>query len=272
MQQYLNTTFFWVAFIGYSCAVLSYLILIITEKKIIAHGSILFMFAAFVNHTIGIALRTFELQHAPLANMFEYLVCFAWFAGIGYFILIKRVSNNLVGALSGAVIFMLMAAASLLPKEGTTQLLPALRSYWLLIHVSLAAASEGAFAVGFISSVLFLMKLRLSGSPHCTLRFPKSSLLDMITYRAIAVGYPLFTVGALFAGAIWAHQAWGSFWSWDPKETSSLVVWIVYSAYLHLRLVKGTRGTVLHILSIAGFIAAVLTFFSSMVLGGLHAY
>lgn len=95
--------------------------------------------------------------------------------------------------------------------------MPALRSYWLQIHVTLAAASEGAFAVGFVSSILYLIKSRLSESSRIASRLPDLTRLDIITYRSIAVGYPMFTVGALFAGAIWAHQAWGSFWSWDPQ-------------------------------------------------------
>lgn len=272
MELFINTKLFYGAFFSYSLAVLSYLILIAIEKRSIVRAGIFFMSLGFFFHTFGIIFRTIELKHAPLANMFEYMTALAWFAGVGYFIMLKLVKNWLFGALTGMVIFMLMVAASLLPKEGTMQLMPALRSYWLKIHVTLAAASEGAFAVGFVSSILFLLKSSLPESSKFSARLPETSLTDTLTYRAIAVGYPMFTVGALFAGAIWAHQAWGRFWSWDPKETCSLVVWIIYSAYLHIRIIRGTRGKLVHVLSIVGFAAAVLTFFSSMFLGGLHSY
>lgn len=272
MEGLLNIKLFTAAFICYFSAIISYLILIATEKKPVLKASIFFMILSFVFHTLGIIFRIIEYKHPPLANMYEFMTVLAWFGCVGYFIILKLVKNRIVGALNGAVIFMLMAAASLLPKEGTAQLLPALRSYWLQIHVTLAAASEGAFAVGFASSILYLVKSNLAGSGRMASRLPDVTLLDTITYRAIAVGYPLFTIGALFAGAIWAHQAWGSFWSWDPKETCSLVVWIIYSAYLHVRIIRGSRGNIPHILSIAGFAAAILTFFSSLILGGLHSY
>lgn len=272
MDQVLNIKMFTIAFICYFCAIISYLILIASEKKPVLRACIFFMSFAFVFHTLGIIYRIIEYKHPPLSNMYEFMTVLAWFACIGYFIMLRLVKNWIVGALNGAVIFMLTAAASLLPKEGTTQLLPALRSYWLQIHVTLAAASEGAFAVGFASSILYLVKPKLAGSSRIASRLPDINLLDTITYRAIAVGYPLFTIGALFAGAIWAHQAWGSFWSWDPKETCSLVVWIIYSAYLHVRIIQGSRGKAPHILSILGFAAAILTFFSSLFLGGLHSY
>ena len=272
VEGLLNIKLFTVAFICYFTAILSYLILIATEKKPVLKASIFLMIISFVFHTLGIVFRIIEYKHPPLANMYEFMTVLAWFACVGYFVTLKFVKNWVVGALNGAVIFMLIVAASLLPKEGTVQLLPALRSYWLQIHVTLAAASEGAFAVGFASSILYLVKSKLADSSRIASRLPDIKLLDTITYRAIAVGYPLFTIGALFAGAIWAHQAWGSFWSWDPKETCSLVVWIIYSAYLHVRIIRGSRGTIPHLLSIAGFTAAILTFFSSMILGGLHSY
>ncbi len=272
MEQAINTKFFWAAFITYSIAMVSYLLIIATEKSWLirlSHGA---MAGGLLFQTLGLIVRTLELKHLPLANMYEYITVFIWFAGIGYFIVIRLIKNALVGALCGMVIFMLMVAASLLPKEGSTQLLPALQSYWLQIHVTLAAASEAIFAIGFASSILYFIKGACAKKGKLYSRIPNQEVLDMITYRAIAIGYPLFTVGALFAGAIWAQQAWGSFWSWDPKETCSLVVWIIYSLYLHARLVRGVRGALPHILSIGGFIAAILTFFSSMVLGGLHAY
>lgn len=272
MENLLNTKLFTAAFICYSSAILSYLILIALEKRPVLKAGIFFMSLAFVLHTLGIIFRIIEYKHPPLANMYEFMTVLAWFACIGYFIILKHVKNWVVGALNGAVIFMLIAAASLLPKEGTVQLMPALRSYWLQIHVTLTAASEGAFTVGFASSILYLARLKLSESSRISSRVPDRALLDTITYRAIAVGYPMFTIGALFAGAIWAHQAWGSFWSWDPKETCSLVVWIIYSAYLHVRIIQGSRGNAPHILSILGFAAAIFTFFSSMFLGGLHSY
>ena len=101
---------------------------------------------------------------------------------------------------------------------------------------------------------------------------PGARTLDAVTYRAIGVGFPLFTIGALFAGAIWAQSAWGAPWSWDPKETSSLVVWFVYAIYLHARFVRGWSGTGAAWLSILGYAMTIFTILGSRVLGGLHSY
>jgi cytochrome c-type biogenesis protein CcsB len=205
---------------------------------------------------------------------------------------------------------------------------PALQSYWLQIHVTLAVLGEGAFAVAFAASVTYLTKsarrsgmalafavtsLLLGGialalwnkaapiallrggslgpflagtlalaAPFFALqlwlaaairpRLPELDLLDEIAYRGIAIGYPLFFLGALLAGAIWAHHAWGKLWGWDPKEVGALVVFLIYSAYLHARASHGWRGQRAAVLSVIGFAAAIFTLFGNLVLGGLHAY
>jgi len=104
-------------------------------------------------------------------------------------------------------------------------------------------------------------KLRLEGR-----------LLDEINYRAVTLGYPLYTLGALFAGAIWAEKAWGSFWSWDPKEVGALIIWLFYSAFLHARYQRGWSGTRTAVLSLTGFAMMMLSFFGNYFFGGLHAY
>jgi len=207
--------------------------------------------------------------------MFEYLLIAALFAALGYFAVSWLIKNPFIAACNVAVIVMLMAMAALLPNEGSSALMPALRSNWLYIHVTAAAASEGLFAIGCTSSILYILKSTLPESPRFFSKMPDRATLDTLTYRSIITGYLLFTLGALFAGALWAHQAWGSFWSWDPKETCSLIVWIIYSAYLHCRLSGkpgGHEGLFPHLLSVAGFTAALLTLFSSMFLGGMHSY
>ena len=143
--------------------------------------------------------------------------------------------------------------------------MPALKSHWLYIHVSLAALGETFFAVGFVSSLIYLARKR-SGDARLL------ESLDNLTYKAVSMGFPLFTAGAMVAGAIWAKQAWGSYWSWDPKEVLSLVVWLVYAAYLHARLVRGMRGTPVAVMSLAGFALTVFTIFGNELFGGLHAY
>jgi cytochrome c-type biogenesis protein CcsB len=272
MGNLLSTKFLYLTFSCYCVALLFYLVLLGAGKKVFLRIAMSFMTTGILFHTIGILFRTREFGHFPATSMFEYLLIAAWFTALGYFIVSKFIKNPFISAGCVSAIIMLMLIVSVLPKEGSTALMPALRSYWLYIHVTAAAASEGLFAIGFISSVLFVIKSVLPPSVGLQLKIPDQGLLEILTYRSIAIGYLLFTLGALFAGAIWAHRAWGSFWSWDPKETCSLVVWIIYSAYLHIRLSGRPYALVPHILSIAGFIAALLTFFSSLVMGGMHSY
>jgi ABC-type transport system involved in cytochrome c biogenesis permease subunit len=219
----------------------------------------------FASNTVALVVRAVVSGHLPVTNLYEYLTFFAWAIVAGFLLLWKRRDLSLLTVFAAPVAFTMMVVASLFPARIEQQLIPALQSYWLTIHVTLAVLGEAAFAVAFIASVLHLVASRegSSSDPH---RF------DEITYRAIGVGFPLFTIGALFAGAVWAQRAWGSAWSWDPKETSSLIVWLVYAIYLHARLVRGWRGRGAAILSIAGFALTFFTILGSRILGGLHSY
>ena len=272
MGNSLELSFFWWSFLCYSLASALYVIYLAIEKKKISQIATFSMIAAFAFQTIALVLRSYTLKRIPLTNMFEYISLFAWFAAIFYFLALKVYKKQIVGAFVGPIIFMLIASASLLPKESSMQLVPALQSMWLKIHVSMAALGEAAFVVAFAVNIMYFLKHFLPKDSPFGRRLPDFADLDRIGYKSITVGYPLFTVGALFAGAIWAEQAWGNFWSWDPKEVGSLVVWLIYSAYLHARYVKGWSGLRAAVLSSAGFICTLLTFFANLVLGGLHAY
>jgi len=271
MVNELEVGLFWWCFVAYSVASAFHLVYLAVGRKPVARFAAAVMAAAFALQTAGLVLRSLHLRHLPLTNMYEYISMFSWFAALGYFVALALWRNHAIGAFVGPCIFMLIAVASLLPKQASMQLVPALQSWWLQIHVTLAALGEAAFLVAFACNVMYFVKTRL-GTTRLAGRLPEAGALDRVGYKAVAVGYPLFTVGALFAGAIWAEQAWGSFWSWDPKEVGSLVVWLVYSAYLHARITRGWSGGKAAALSMIGFICTLLTFFANMVLGGLHAY
>jgi len=272
LARFNDVQFFWWSFFAYSAAFLLYITYILIEKKKIASIATGFMGVALALQTVAVILRSVSVGHLPLTNMYEYISTFAWFAAILYFVSLKVYKQQMIGAFISPIVFMLMVSASLLPKEAAMRLMPALHSYWLQIHVSVAAFGEAAFAVGFAANIMYFLKKTLPETSSFSKRLPDLKRLDLISYKAITVGYPLFTVGALFAGAIWAEQAWGTFWSWDPKEVGSLVVWLVYTAYLHARLVRGWIGTRAVVLSSIGFLCTLLTFFANLVLGGLHAY
>ncbi|MBN1307006.1 MAG: c-type cytochrome biogenesis protein CcsB [Chitinispirillaceae bacterium] len=271
MTQSLDITLFWWAFVGFGLSSAVHTVFLAANRKIIGTVAAATMGAAFLMLTAAIAVRTGKIGHLPVTNGFEFMTVFAWSAALFYLIFLLIYKLYAFGAFVAPVVFMLIVSASLLPKEPNAQLVPALQSYWLQVHVTLAALGEAAFGVAFGANCMFFVKKLISSGSFGS-RLPSFDRLDLLSHKAIIIGYPLFTVGALFAGAVWAEQAWGSFWSWDPKEVCSLIVWLIYTLYFHLRFLRGWRGGKTAIISVLGFIAAVLTFFANMFLGGLHAY
>jgi cytochrome c-type biogenesis protein CcsB len=172
--------------------------------------------------------------------------------------------------------FIIMAYASLNSSE-IQPLVPALQSNWLISHVVTCFVGYAAFAVSFGVSFLYLFKVnaenRASKKGHSFMDFlPSSDLLDEVGYKTIAIGFPLLTIG-IITGAFWANVAWGTYWSWDPKETWSLIVWLIYAAYLHARITKGWRGKKAALLSIVGFSATLFCYLGvNLILSGLHSY
>jgi cytochrome c-type biogenesis protein CcsB len=160
----------------------------------------------------------------------------------------------------------LLTYAATVPRD-VQPLVPALQNQTLLtVHVAAAIIAYGAFAVGFAAGVLYLVQR------HDTVRWlPSSVVLDEIGYKAVVVGFPLLALTILL-GAIWAEIAWGTYWSWDPKETASLATWLIYGGYLHARVVRDWRGKRSAILLIGGFAATLLTYYGNLFFGGMHSY
>jgi ABC-type transport system involved in cytochrome c biogenesis permease subunit len=262
-----DVQFFWVSFWCYLAASVAASIYAGLRKPAVRAAVLALTVGGLAANTVALTVRAAASGHPPVTNLFEYMTLFAWAIVVGFVVLWRKKGLELLTVFAAPVAFAMMVVASLFPARIERQLIPALQSYWLWIHVSLAVLGEAAFAVAFVSSVLYLV-----GKSRSRPGGPDPALLDEVTYRAIGVGFPLFTIGALFAGAVWAQRAWGSPWSWDPKETSSLVVWLVYAIYLHVRLVRGWRGSGAAVLSVVGFALTILTVLGSRILGGLHSY
>ncbi len=417
----LDVTLFYVAFWLYFAGFIAFTLYVTFRKVIIHRIATIIMVLGLIPQTVAIITRWVTSEHVPLSNMYEYISLMSWMAVVLLIILILKYKRPLMGSFIAPLVFMLMVAASLLPKQVSQMLVPALQSYWITIHVTLAALGSGAFVVACAVSFIYLMKVHnrdgTSDVPkralwwwlgsfilfpilfHFFLKIigflPFSSfafhlggqwvtgsgpfiislgiglllasffysliyhyrigkkdtshfgsilfalttfalllaallaglaiknglfiiteksplrifeffgivlillwptfllcyailyqlkgsfiekiefnldLLDEINYKAITLGYPLYTVGALFAGAIWAEQAWGSFWSWDPKEVGSLIIWLFYSGFLHARYNRQWKGSKAAILAVFGFLMIILTFFGNYFFGGQHTY
>ncbi len=403
---------FWVAFWCYLFGWLSFTAWLGFKKPVLTRIGVGLFVLGFVPQTAAFLIRWQHTGHYPMSNMYEYLAVMSWMAVLSFGILTYKYRNWIISALISPIVVMLMVAASMLPKDPSQQLMPALQSKWLMIHVSLASIGAGAFAVAAAVSLIYLLGVRskeedktvfrpslktpfqiliifpiliavvggvsdvlakqstmeLFGRPthsgnvlillgiyllaagfiwakmaknsspaeirywsgvafialflgalgtgglirggqialteqsplrifeffgmtflvgtgalflvHSLLGFGRAAavlhldgrLLDEVNYRSVTLGYPLYTLGALFAGAIWAESAWGSFWSWDPKEVGALIIWLFYSAYLHARYQRGWSGTRTAVLSLTGFAMMMLSFFGNFFFGGLHSY
>ena len=211
--------------------------------------------------------RCITINYVALTGTFESLVFYA--AVVTIIAVIYRLQKRIpfykgifFGITFLALVLLAIASSPITNKEALPPV-PALRSMWLLLHVSFAFVGEAFFIVAFAASIAFLL----------TKDSKKASDFDRITYTSIAVGYPIFTAGAIVFGAIWAQKAWGRWWGWDPKETWALITWLVYTFYLHIRLVTKKSGALASWISVAGFLCTVFTFFGvNYILPGLHSY
>jgi len=277
MSGSLDITLFWISFWFYMASFLLFVRYLAFRPRWLGWLGAGAMFSGLIPHTAGIVARWGVTNHMPLSNMYEYANVMAWMTVATFGGIVLKYRRLILGTIVSPALIIIIVSASMLPKEASNQLVPALQSYWLAIHVTLAALAEGAFAVALGVSVTYLIKgsREQQGAPRpggILRRLPSLGTLDEINFQAIAVGYPLFTVGALFAGSIWAHEAWGTFWAWDPKEVGALVIWLFYTLYLHARLQRGWKGPAAAWLSIIGFAMILLSFAGNIYLGGNHAY
>ena len=235
--------------------------------------------AGWAANTAGMAFRWVEsyqmgFGHAPLSNLYESLIFFAWTIIAIYLYIEWRYGNRVIGAFSAPLAFLAMAYASLSPSisDRIQPLIPALKSNWLIAHVITCFIGYGAFAVACGVSAMYLLKSgRDEGEGGLVGRFPPSPVLDELTHQLVMFGF-LFLSAGIITGAVWANSAWGRYWGWDPKETWSLITWFIYAALLHARMMRGWRGRRIAYLTLVGFAAVLFTYFGVNLLPGLHSY
>jgi cytochrome c-type biogenesis protein CcsB len=216
--------------------------------------------------TASLALRAVESGHGPFSNMYEFSLAFSWGALVIYLYFEHQYHLRALALLVLPVALALLVYAATLPAE-MQPLVPALQNDLLLtVHVLVAIIAYGAFTVAFAAAVLYLIQRKN------TVRWlPRNTVLEEIGYKAVVVGFPMLAL-VLILGAVWAEIAWGSYWTWDPKETAALFTWFVYGGYLHARVMRGWRGDRSAIFLIVGFAATLFTYFGNLFFGGLHSY
>ena len=228
---------------------------------------------------VGLMVRWYEsyliapdVGHIPISNLYEVFILFCLITSLLYLHYEQRFNTKQLG---GFVLVIVNAAVGFIlwytfdrQAHNIQPLVPALQSYWMKIHVPANFVGYGAFSLAaMVASAYLLAKRGILAT-----RLPSLDVLDDLMYKSIAVGFAFFTIATIL-GAMWAAEAWGGYWSWDPKETWALIVWLNYAAWLHLRMVKGLRGPVLAWWALVGLIVTTFAFLGvNMFLSGLHSY
>lgn len=357
----MNSSFFFgLSTMAYILAMITYITYIAFRKNQVGIMATTITIMGFVSQTFAIFMRWKEfsnlsgmgfLRSVPLTNLYESLIFFVWCLILGYLIIEFRFKNRSFGAFITPIAGLVLAFIDLTGVSKEIQpLVPALKSNWLLAHVTMSFIAYAAFSVSFSTGLMYLimkseqrnelsylfwtitfgvfvilfvtmgidfLSFKVAVRPEVFIKsylFKTSFLnpsagikilswtaafialfiiwryghilktviekfnvtadmLDEITYKSIAIGFPIFTLGGLIFGAIWANQAWGVYWSWDPKETWSLITWFIYAFYLHSRMMRGWRGKKVAMVAVIGFMAVIFTYLGvNLLLSGLHAY
>ncbi len=281
MASFLTSQFFFnLSMALYLFSFLGYLVYAMSQNRGVGFLSTAVVFIGLLLHSAGLVIRWTETHrtgygYVPLSNMYESLIFFSWTIVLIYLILELRYRQRVIGVFVTPFAFLAIALTSIIPgiDAKITPLVPALQSNWLTIHVTTCFFGYASFAVSFGISILYLIRDRQGGQKDPSSKWlPATPVLDEINYKSIVIGFPMLTLG-IVTGAAWANYAWGTYWSWDPKETWSLITWFVYAAFLHARFTRDWRGRKAAVLSIIGFVAVLFTYFGvNYLLSGLHSY
>ncbi|HET6735405.1 c-type cytochrome biogenesis protein CcsB [Mycobacterium sp.] len=229
---------------------------------------------------VCIVLRGLATSRVPWGNMYEFINLTSFCGLVAAAVVLRRPQYRALWVFVLVPVLILLTVSGRWLYTNAAPVMPALQSYWLPIHVSVVSLGSGVFLVAGVASILFLLKMSRFGQAsendgalaRIVARLPDAQTLDRIAYRTTIFAFPVFGFGVIF-GAIWAEEAWGRYWGWDPKETVSFIAWVIYAAYLHARSTAGWRDRKAAWINVAGFVAMVFNlFFINLVTVGLHSY
>ena len=267
----IENTLFYIVICLYFVAMIFYFLFVALKKDGVAKIAAGIQTLGLLLHTGALICRGIGAGRLPMTNQYEFATSFAWGLCLVSLLFIWRFEFPVIGTFAAPVILLLIGYAAMQSKE-VKDLMPSLRSSWLGFHVSTAIIAYGSFGVSFVLGIIFLLRDKMGDQGFWAKHTPNKEKLDLISYRSVCLGL-LFLTFTIITGAIWAEQAWGSYWSWDPKETWSLVTWLVYATYLHLRIRRGWRGKTAAIFAVAGFVCVMFTYIGvNTFLPGIHSY
>lgn len=267
----IESVLFYTTLVLYLVSMCSFFVFFALKNYKMSKVAKIFFTIAFVFHTLALITRGIAASRLPMTNQYEFASSFAWGIGLCYLVFLYKFKFNALGIFVSPIIITIIGYAAMQNKE-VKSLMPALQSNWLAIHVSTAIIAYGAFGVACAISLMFVLKDKYQNNEFWEINVPSYEKLDMIAYKAVSLGF-MFLTFCIITGAIWAEQAWGAYWSWDPKETWALITWIIYAIYLHLRINKGWKGKQAAMFAIVGFICVIFTYIGvNTLLPGIHSY
>ena len=278
-----SSLFFGLTTLAFLLSSAFYIALFVFKNKKIGPIGTALCILGIITLTVALGLRWQEsyqmgIGHAPLTNMFESLVFLAWCIAIFYMFMEFKFKNRVIGAFVMPFAFVTMAYASFgkAINQEISPLIPALQSNWLIAHVITCFIGYGAFAMAAGLGIMYLLKKKAIDkqlpADSLTGSLPDLKVIDDMTYKTIVFGFLWLSAG-IITGAIWANEAWGTYWSWDPKETWSIITWFIYASTLHARFTRGWSGSRIAWLAILGFVSVFFTYFGvNFLLSGLHSY
>lgn len=257
---------FFAAFAVYAAAVILQFTGTAFKKEKLLKLSWLLFLGALAVHTVFLIVRGAAAKRLPLSNQFEFANAFAWGVALMLLVIRKRMKADWLSVAAMPMALLILTYAALQPME-IHDLMPALRSAWFGVHIGAAVLSYSAFVIAGVSGLRYLMALKKGSVSGKAL-----DQMDYLSYRMVAFGFLFLTV-VILSGAIWAEQAWSSFWTWDPKEVWALITWIIYAVYLHLRLRKKSRGETMAWYVMVAVPVVLFTFAGvNMLMPGMHTY
>ena len=234
-----------------------------------------------LTHLVAVVTRGLAVHRAPWGNMYEFITALTCVAAIFFCYIVVRYRAWALGVFVMGAVVLALGLAETLVYTPAGPLVPALQSYWLSIHVTAMTLATGIFFVAAVLGIMYLVAERyrkrvaagkVTAGNGLIARIPSAAQLDKLTYRTVVFGFPVWTFGVI-AGAIWADQAWGRYWGWDPVETWAFITWVVYAAYLHARATAGWRGARAHYIQLLGFASLITNMLVVQVfITGMHSY
>ncbi len=242
-SQTVEIVLMWAAVTLYALSAILFAVGFVFGKPKVTRAAMWLAFAGLVPHALGIAVRWIRVGHGPYLGFYEVVSSYAFIAVAMLAVVVRRSRALSVAGVVVMPIAFLMLAASMLTSKAELEITASLASWWLAIHVTFAKLSYAAFIASFALAVLYLLRSRLESGRFGDVfaKLPSQAVIDDLSFRFVGVGF-IFLGIMIAAGAIWANEAWGRYWAWDPIETWSLIAWIIYAVYLHLRLTMGWSG------------------------------